>query len=74
MEVCMPFYDLKCEKCGKEFNIMASMSDRENRLVKCPDCGSSELGSVFKSVNIIQSKKHDAPVCPNIDRCGGCCH
>lgn len=68
----MPFYDLKC-KCGEEFNIMASMSDRENKKIQCPKCGSNELETVFKSVNIVQSRKSQGAECPNISKCGGCC-
>lgn len=68
----MPFYDLKCS-CGEEFNIMASMSDRENRRIKCPKCGSDELEAVFSNVNIVRSEKTVPNDCPNFDRCGGCC-
>jgi len=68
----MPFYDLKCPKCGNEFNIMAKMSDRENNLINCPHCGSNQLETVFKNVNIIQSKK-SKDECPNRHVCGGCC-
>ncbi|MCX7921150.1 MAG: zinc ribbon domain-containing protein [Clostridia bacterium] len=68
----MPFYDLKC-KCGNEFNIMAKMSEREQKLIKCPECGSIELETVFKSVNIVQSKNSHGGECPNIHKCGGCC-
>lgn len=69
----MPFYDLKCKYCGEEFNIMAKMSEREQKLIKCPQCGSNDLNPIFSSVNIIQSRKSDAPACPNIHKCGGCC-
>jgi putative FmdB family regulatory protein len=69
----MPFYDLKCS-CGEVFNVMASMSDKENKRIKCPKCGSNELETVFSNINIIQSKKSNASECPNFDRCGGCCH
>jgi putative FmdB family regulatory protein len=70
----MPFYDLKCSKCDKEFNIMAKVAEREKKLIKCPDCGNDELDAVFNNVNIIRSKKSDtSPVCENIDKCGGCC-
>lgn len=68
----MPFYDLKC-KCGNEFNIRASMSERENKLIKCPQCGSGELETVFKNVSIVQSRKSEGPACPNFHQCGGCC-
>lgn len=69
----MPFYDLKCAKCNEEFNVKASISERENKLIECPRCGSKELDPVFKNVNIIKSRNSDAPRCPNIDACGGCC-
>lgn len=70
----MPFYDLKCKECGEEFNVMAKMSEREGKLIKCPGCGSAELEAVFSSVNIIQSRKSEAPACPNAHVCNGCCH
>lgn len=69
----MPFYDLKCKQCGEEFNIMAKMSERDQKLIKCPKCGSNELDPIFSSVNIVQSRKSDVPSCPNAHKCGGCC-
>lgn len=70
----MPFYDLKCG-CGEVFNIMASMSDRENKRIRCPKCGSNELEAVFLNFNIIQSRKSSSNECPNAHRCGSsCCH
>jgi len=70
----MPCYDLKCDKCSHEFNIMAKMSEKTEKLIKCPKCGSNELSSVFKNINITKSRSTDASDCPNIHRCGGCCH
>lgn len=70
----MPFYDLICDACGKEFNIMAKISEREQKLIKCPYCGNNELKPVFKSLNFMISRKQDKPVCPNIERCGSCCN
>lgn len=69
----MPFYDLRCKACGEEFNTMAKMSEREQKLIQCPKCQSNELEAVFNNVNIIQSRKSDAPACPNAHVCGGCC-
>ena len=70
----MPFYDLRCS-CGEEFNIMASMNDRENKRIKCPKCGSDKLEAVFSKVNIVQSRKSGSNECPNAHRCGSssCC-
>ncbi|NLC68613.1 MAG: zinc ribbon domain-containing protein [Clostridiaceae bacterium] len=69
----MPFYDLQCEMCGKEFNIMAKISEREQKRIKCPYCGSNELRAVFKNLNYMVSRKQDRPVCPNSKSCGARC-
>lgn len=69
----MPFYDLKCRKCREEFNIMAKMSEREGKSIKCPKCGGTELDAVFSSVNIVPSRKSGEPACPNAHICGGSC-
>lgn len=71
----MPYYDLRCTKCGEEFNVAAKMSEREGKLIKCPKCGNNELEAIFNNVNIIRSRKsQDAPACPNAHVCGGCCN
>jgi len=67
----MPFYDLKCTKCNHTFTKRASMSQRENKDIECPECKCNELEAVFKNVNVVHSRKDS--VCPNIDKCGGCC-
>jgi putative FmdB family regulatory protein len=69
----MPFYDLKCKNCSEEFNIMARMSERDQKTIKCPKCSGNELETVFKNVNIVLSKKAENNDCPNIHKCGGCC-
>jgi len=70
----MPFYDLKCS-CGEVFNVMASMSDRENKRIRCPKCGSDQLEAVYTNVNIVRSAKSSHDECQNAHRCGsgGCC-
>jgi putative FmdB family regulatory protein len=70
----MPFYDLKCKECGKEFNIRASMKEREEKLILCPNCSNNTHEAVFTKVNIISSRKSSGSECPNIKSCGGCCH
>lgn len=70
----MPYYDLSCKQCGTEFNQKATVKERDNKEIKCPQCGHAELEAVFKSVNfVIKSKCGDANVCPQAHRCGGGC-
>ena len=68
----MPFYDLKC-KCGS-VQQNGFHQRQENRRIRCPKCGNNKLETVYLSVNVVQSRKNDKIQCPNIDRCGGCCH
>lgn len=63
----MPFYDLKCIKCNEEFNIMASMKEKEEQNIKCPECGSNELATLFKNINVVKSRE-SSHTCS-----GGCC-
>jgi len=70
----MPFYDLYCATCDKEFNIMATMADKTDRRIPCPDCGSTNLETVFKSAPAyIKSGGDIGPSCPNIQACGAAC-
>ena len=70
----MPFYDLRCANCSKEFNIMASVAARMEQRIACPQCGAYDLSPVFKAAHF-QIKKDDAPACPHSHMCGaGCKH
>ncbi|HAL74110.1 MAG TPA: FmdB family transcriptional regulator [Clostridiales bacterium] len=74
----MPYYDLRCKACNKEFNIKASIQERSDRLISCPDCKSPDLETVYKKVNIVTRLNKDCDVCPSSmpssHRCsGGCC-
>jgi len=70
----MPFYDLHCPKCNKEYNIFAMMAEKSEKRIPCPDCGSFDLDTVFKGVPAyIKSKQ--VSKCPNRHVCGsGCRH
>ena len=73
----MPFYDLYCPKCDKEHNIMATMADKTNGAIPCPDCGSCELETVYNSAPAyIKGATPPMPMCPNSAGCGnsGCRH
>lgn len=70
----MPFYDLYCTNCDKEYNISASMKDKSENKIACPDCGSVDLTTVFRSppAFIKGGGAKPAPLtgCPN--RSSGC--
>ena len=68
----MPFYDLKCG-CGAEFNVMARMSELENKTIECPDCGSTELQRVYGNINLITAPARREAECPNAHICGANC-
>ena len=70
----MPFYDLSCPECDKEFNILASVKDKTEKRIPCPECGSLDLKTVYKGAPAyISAKKSE---CPNQHICGsaGCPH
>ena len=53
----MPTYDLRCIKCEKEFEIFASMKEREERSIQCPECKSTEFKALFKAAPIVRQKE-----------------
>lgn len=70
----MPYYDLHCPICDKEYNISASMADKSEKRIACPDCGSHNLETVYKSAPAYVKSKGDGG-CPNSHVCGaGCRH
>jgi putative FmdB family regulatory protein len=80
----MPYYDLICDTCGKSCTIKASVQARSERTLTCPDCGSIELSTVYRSVNVLRFHNKDCDVCPGASRSqssagpsccsGGCAH
>lgn len=69
----MPFYDLRCPECDKEFNILASMTEKSEKRIKCPECGSFKLETVYKSAPAYIKGKKSIPQCPNRNICGAGC-
>lgn len=41
----MPLYEYKCKECGVKFEELVTSKTQ----VKCPDCGSSDVGKVLSS-------------------------
>jgi putative FmdB family regulatory protein len=42
----MPIYEYQCAKCGERFEIVSSLSERDEKAV-CPACGGREVSQVF---------------------------
>ena len=69
----MPFYDLRCPLCEKEYNISARMAEKVEKRIPCPDCGSLDLETVYKGAPAYIKGREAAAGCPNRQVCGGGC-
>lgn len=73
----MPTYDLKCAKCGKKFTAFATIKERENGKIRCPECGSNDIKQLFKSLNVLRGNSTSdisaqAACGGNCSACRGC--
>jgi putative FmdB family regulatory protein len=71
----MPFYNLFCPSCDKEHEIRATIAEKTARQIPCPDCGSTELETVYNFAPAY-IKGTSQPACPSSGSCGnsGCRH
>ena len=71
----MPFYTLQCRCCGHGFEAMASIKDRTEQRIACPDCGAFDVKTDYDSAKpnvYIKSSEHGG--CPHANNgCTGCC-
>jgi rRNA maturation endonuclease Nob1 len=49
-------WQLTCHQCKSNFEVEAPFGPKEERELKCPDCGSKDIGR-------IEALKEDAPQC-----------
>lgn len=64
----MPTYEYKCMDCGEKFEVFTSISEKEKGLdVKCPKCGSDNVGQIFGGLVLIHKTGDIVP------SGGGCC-
>ena len=42
----MPTYAYRCEECGKEFELVETMSEHGKSKPKCPGCGTEHVACV----------------------------
>ena len=68
----MPKYDLYCHNCDQEYNIWASITEKSEKRIPCPDCGSFELETIFKTPPAYV-KGAAAASCPQRASCGSSC-
>jgi len=71
----VPFYDLRCNSCNKESNIKATMAEKTENRIPCPECGSTDMVTVYKSAPaFIKSSGDNIQGCPSGASCGnaGC--
>ena len=70
----MPNYDLRCMDCNTEHNIRASMKEKSEKQIACPDCGSFDLETVFKTAPaFVKGMSKSASPCPQRSTCGASC-
>jgi putative FmdB family regulatory protein len=64
----MPFYEYECTKCGHPFEVMLTLSEREEKEKKltCPKCGQREprrMLSTFSTTDGATSSRTARPSC-----------
>jgi len=56
----MPVYEYKCEDCGKKFDVVASIVEKEAGLSPvCPKCGGMRVRQVFGRFTVIGGSKSE---------------
>jgi putative FmdB family regulatory protein len=53
----VPIYEFQCQKCGKEFNLVLSVKQYEQKGFACPACQAKEVEQLVSSTNVITSRK-----------------
>lgn len=56
----MPVYEFQCQDCGKKFDIVATLAEREAGLdPTCPKCGRKRARQIFSRFTLIAGSKTD---------------
>jgi putative FmdB family regulatory protein len=53
----VPIYEFQCQKCGKEFSLVLSLKQYEEKAFACPACQAKEVEPLVTSTNVITSRK-----------------
>jgi putative FmdB family regulatory protein len=57
LEIPMPTYQYRCDKCGKKFETSETISEHAKSKAKCPKCGSTRVSQIPGNVFVVTSKK-----------------
>ena len=56
----MPVYEFQCQDCGKKFEIVATLAEKEAGLdPACPKCGRHRARQVFSRFTLLAGSKTD---------------
>jgi putative FmdB family regulatory protein len=53
----MPTYEFKCEKCKKKFTKVMTISEYEQKKMRCPKCKSTRVKQQITTFQAVTSKK-----------------
>jgi putative FmdB family regulatory protein len=53
----VPTYEFECQKCGKEFELILSLKQYEQKEFACPACQAKEVEALVTATNVITSRK-----------------
>lgn len=53
----VPIYEFECQKCGKEFDLVLTVKQYEEKQYACPACKAREVEHLITSTNVITSRK-----------------
>jgi putative FmdB family regulatory protein len=68
----MPVYEFQCQDCGKKFEIVATLAEKEAGLdPACPKCGRTRARQVFSRFTLLTGSKTDEGFDEGLDDMGG---
>lgn len=68
----MPVYEYQCSDCGRKFDIIATLAEKEAGLApKCPKCGRSRVSQVFSRFTLLAGSKSGDDPGDDLDMTGG---